>query len=640
MSIDGTTRNSSSKFKGYLCKVEGCKNLVFSTPSSSGLLCTSHEIQEKHKNASTVKPADAYSRPVTKLIHKTKLYTMAPEDKQYLKENVGLKRKRAPLVARKTGSVDPSLRAYANTRTQKPLASTSSSSFFSKSTAPERQPRQKDPILSANRLNSEGHRSSSSLSSPDKEHQQVSTAKLMRLRMAFPQLSPRMAEDVIIQHGGSVDEAILHISSTDMSTKSAAFPSTTLDDGKQNMLQKKTQNNLPPDYKSPPHRALLRLADLLNDEPMPIFRVPPPVDDSENESPSPTKHDTAQMGNSPDAELSPVLEKAWDHEDRDDSPGSQITQELRANANANSQVVSAEPEVPTSIVSFTSLAEVPEAEYNVPRLQLPDDSSRHLSKPDEEMQDAKMSGIIDQLAVKIHHSPLKSQTSTSASSPSHSVAQSFKSFTSGSPQNGRHISVEVEMADVLPKSAQEEPNNPDISDLIGVQPETELYDTGVLDYWIAKQRDAMDNDEEEFLSTKELLQSQRWGHIDPRVAWPTTKPPLSEEEREAKIKEIEARGGRKANFGKLLTAQVRKERAEKGWDIHQRCDTRDDEGVRELTMGMGELFAIEGLGNCVPGIRYHKDGVSELVMREREVEPEPGRRRRKPREYPVIGTRY
>jgi hypothetical protein len=52
----------------------------------------------------------------------------------------------------------------------------------------------------------------------------------------------------------------------------------------------------------------------------------------------------------------------------------------------------------------------------------------------------------------------------------------------------------------------------------------------------------------------------------PHVVWPKKH---SEEWRAEKIKEIEARVGRKANLGKLLTSQVRKERNERN-DMEER----------------------------------------------------------------------
>lgn len=127
-------------------------------------------------------------------------------------------------------------------------------------------------------------------------------------------------------------------------------------------------------------------------------------------------------------------------------------------------------------------------------------------------------------------------------------------------------------------------------------------------------------------SSEGLNQNQLWGHVDPREVWPQH---LTEEWREAKQREIEARGGRKANYKKLLTSQVRKERAERGWGIHQDKDADDDEKWADATQALEELFGLKDTDELVPGVR---DG--QLVMVEEDIDKD-GRRRRKPKVYPV-----
>jgi hypothetical protein len=88
-------------------------------------------------------------------------------------------------------------------------------------------------------------------------------------------------------------------------------------------------------------------------------------------------------------------------------------------------------------------------------------------------------------------------------------------------------------------------------------------DTNELDAFLQKQAARFESHPP---TEQELLKIQIWGHIRPHVVWPKKH---SEEWRAEKIKEIEARVGRKANLGKLLTSQVRKERNERN-DMEER----------------------------------------------------------------------
>lgn len=150
-----------------------------------------------------------------------------------------------------------------------------------------------------------------------------------------------------------------------------------------------------------------------------------------------------------------------------------------------------------------------------------------------------------------------------------------------------------------------------------------IYDSTTLDLFLQKQFDLGSKFQP---SPEELSRTQVWGHIDPREKWPET---YSDEWVEAKKAEIEARGGRKANFGKLLTAQVRKERADNGWHIHQNKEYTPDEKSAESARAMEELFGVKGIDDLIPAVR---DG--KLVMLEKPFD-ENGKRRRKPKVYPV-----
>lgn len=137
-------------------------------------------------------------------------------------------------------------------------------------------------------------------------------------------------------------------------------------------------------------------------------------------------------------------------------------------------------------------------------------------------------------------------------------------------------------------------------------------------------------------TSSELLETQRWGAVDPRTIWPQK---LSAAQKEQKMLEIAARGGRKKKFGKILHPQLVQERQERGWDIHQSREKRNDEETFEMIQKLEELFAVpEGiLGNCVP-----KTVDGRLVMQERGREPEHRRPGRQKKEvplsvFPVVG---
>lgn len=100
------------------------------------------------------------------------------------------------------------------------------------------------------------------------------------------------------------------------------------------------------------------------------------------------------------------------------------------------------------------------------------------------------------------------------------------------------------------------------------------YDPSVLDHYLDLQKESqaraeIEKEQNIMPQSDNAAKTQIWGNIDPRVVWPKEQ---SESWYEAKRKEIDARGGKKANFGILLTAQVRKERADRGWHLNQNKD--------------------------------------------------------------------
>lgn len=152
----------------------------------------------------------------------------------------------------------------------------------------------------------------------------------------------------------------------------------------------------------------------------------------------------------------------------------------------------------------------------------------------------------------------------------------------------------------------------------------ESYDPSVLDSWLKKQSVPVEDYQP---APQELIETQHWGHVDPQVVWPKKH---SEEWLAEKRKEIEARGGRKANFGKLLTAQIIKERREKGWGIHQNKDIVDDEKSEEAAKALQELFGIKDIDDLEPSMSG-----GQLVMVERAVDEE-GNRKKNPAVY-IVG---
>ncbi|KAA8571522.1 hypothetical protein EYC84_001522 [Monilinia fructicola] len=134
------------------------------------------------------------------------------------------------------------------------------------------------------------------------------------------------------------------------------------------------------------------------------------------------------------------------------------------------------------------------------------------------------------------------------------------------------------------------------------------YDPTILDHYLSLQIESQARAEVEreqnFMPQPDVAaKTQIWGNIDPRVVWPKEQP---EGWYETKRKEIDARGGKKANFGILLTAQVRKERSARGWHPNQNKDY-----VPKNERNGGSLF-VGGEGNSRQvelAVRDHKLGV-------------------------------
>ncbi|KAF7858453.1 hypothetical protein EAF04_009054 [Stromatinia cepivora] len=148
------------------------------------------------------------------------------------------------------------------------------------------------------------------------------------------------------------------------------------------------------------------------------------------------------------------------------------------------------------------------------------------------------------------------------------------------------------------------------------------YDSSVLDQYLSVQiefqaRAEVEREQNLMPQPESAAKTQIWGNIDPRIVWPKEQP---EGWYEAKRKEIDARGGKKANFGILLTAQVRKERSDRGWHPNQ-----NKEYVPKRERNGGSIFTADDddLGAVELAIRGRKLGVLvPVVGRERKVRTE------------------
>jgi len=145
---------------------------------------------------------------------------------------------------------------------------------------------------------------------------------------------------------------------------------------------------------------------------------------------------------------------------------------------------------------------------------------------------------------------------------------------------------------------------------------TSTYNPADLDSWLHKSS-LMPDDAQH--TTKELLETQIWDELNPRTAWPEI---LSESWIEDKRKEIKARGGRKKNFGRILTEQVMQEKRENGWSLFQNKAVAPINDMQtEIVKGVDDLFRLKNVEATVPAVR---NGVLCMV----QVEDESERRKR------------
>ena len=314
----------------------------------------------------------------------------------------------------------------------------------------------------------------------------------------------------------------------------------------------------------------------------------------------------------PPAEMpSNELNNLWAESGRNDSPGLQINHELRTTVNLPEDLEVAEnleQQLSPIIAAATSIQEREREISNQPGAC---GNTHAAHQEDEEMLDAPTVATVEEVSP-----PQNGKAAAPAQnldSPSQEPA-----LVSSATNPGTDILFDVDMATEwlvtqVPQSLEAER-----------QQKAATFDTSELDSFLMKQVEP----ESDFQPTPhELAETQIWGHINPNKVWPKE---TSEEWLAEKRQEIDARGGRKANYGKLLTAQVRKERMEKGWHIHQNSEAVPDEKIKETAKRMEELFGIKGIDELIPGVRNGR-----LVMMEKSAE-ENGRKKRKVKVYPVL----
>ena len=86
---------------GIKCEVNGCNTPIFTLPSGSRALCPKHRIAQQYASAKAAPPKPA---PAPRSIDKSKLHTIKPDDKPFVKKSDDLKRKRPTSKRSSSGS--------------------------------------------------------------------------------------------------------------------------------------------------------------------------------------------------------------------------------------------------------------------------------------------------------------------------------------------------------------------------------------------------------------------------------------------------------------------------------------------------------------------------------------------------------
>ncbi|KAF7882489.1 uncharacterized protein EAF02_005852 [Botrytis sinoallii] len=541
---------------GGVCEIPGCNKQIYSMlgkTKDDRVLCTLHEMTEKNKRSKLASKAQisAMSRPVSKPIKKTRLYPV-----KYDEDMQGMKRKRG----RKPGDL--------NNKQMPPSSFSVQSVSNDKLTA---RPQETS--------NSEGPLSTLGPRPPRAENlpHSPTSRKLPQSQMRTSK-APNM----------------------DGSRKGKPkIPSRTI-------IQSTSELPSSPEYEPPPPGEIKD-----NISCSPEYEPPPPGEIKDNiscspeyEPPSPDKVDSDVNIWQSDVEQLDI--------EQDDSPGSQIQDELRVLQKSGRPLetvsTSAENQNPDSKASLLDRKEVVEeqssaASSTIPFLTIPlirkplkpispesnlDTTAQNMQflNPESENRDvlclAQKQKAETMVAKKIapskqvlHHQKI--------------INNAMNQFIPLQPtENSRELESTVSQlyqeGPNQERSNQQSPNQQEpkhSAPLYGdykpntIEYQRQLrcltYDPSVLDHYLDLQKESQARAEVEkeqniMPQSDNAAEMQIWGNIDPRVVWPKEQ---SESWYEAKRKEIDARGGKKANFGILLTAQVRKERADRGWHLNQ-----------------------------------------------------------------------
>ena len=305
------------------------------------------------------------------------------------------------------------------------------------------------------------------------------------------------------------------------------------------------------------------------------------------------------------------LNSLWAEPDRDDSPGSQINHELRATVDQPEGFETTENLEQQLSPVIAAITAIQEKKQNISNQAGADGNFNAAHQEDKEMRDAPTVATVEHVSL-LQNRAAAAPVPYLGSPPEALASVSWPTTLGADLIFDAHVTTELLVPQVTQSLEARRKHK------------AANFDSSELDTFLMKQAEPESN----FQPTpQDLVETQIWGHINPTKLWPRV---TSEEWLNEKRREIDGRGGRKANYGKLLTDQVRKERMEKGWHIHQNSEPVPDEKMKETTRHMEDLFGIKGIDDLIPGVMN-----GQLVMMEKPMD-ENGKKKRKAKVYPVL----
>jgi hypothetical protein len=626
--------SSTTKANVLQCEVPGCTTPVFNSAVSAKKVCKKHDVEQRHARAVAAGKASVPA-PISrsKPINKKALHHLRPADKEAVddfkkkeasKDKEVLKRKRAEISKGNSASNAGDMRPRSS-GTLKP-ASGLPGPLYTSGHVTSGPTARRPSIEETQVLNKPQSIASQSMVGTSTRKQNLSTA--FTFQSPYPNKLP--AATPIPQFTQKLSSAPHDPRLPEKHSPEYEPPPPQIPPGSRNMWGTSSE-----DYNRP--NSNLRQG-LVDESTTPRQPGRAPVISS-------TKKQNADM--LPTTKTSgPALSASEDIHMNYDSPIDQLARERPS----DSETRRTEVEMP--FMPFPAAARTPK----LPVVHLPDTDTNMMDGLNEDAQpDTEALPAIGGMSLDARPDAELSSTHDGTSPDAqHDAAQ--LSPTMDGPSPGTQLNKELAAVTDMP-SPDAQPNVPDITGpdvdpeaalaalndgwVIGDRPPTTLelklargdYNEDALDFFLARQA----NRDDSARPTMAQVQAQNWGYLDPKVAWP--EEPFTDEQAAAKIKQIEARGGRKAQFGKVFTAQNLQERAEKGLPLHRWQEKRNDESTKALVKRMEDLFGMENLANLVPATRNGR-----LVMMEQE-EPEeelrgPGRRKKKnpPKIYPVHGA--